>query len=152
MRKWIWILGLLICTIINNSDVFAQKNSEGIVSGKWQKCNAGQSIAENCKGESASMSFDEGINYCSTLKLGGEKWRLPTRLELFSLAYAYRTKQIRGESTSDEVFLNWENGYYWAAGKNEPDKTDSWLVNFYSREITTSAFTSKYVRCVLDKN
>ncbi len=50
----------------------------------WQKCVKGRE-GPSCTGTVETLPFADAENYCGSLSLAGEKWRVPTYLELQTL-------------------------------------------------------------------
>jgi hypothetical protein len=142
----------------DNGDGTITDNITGLM---WQKCSVGQNNDGTCSGTptayswyKASGTFNATYNpvstdVCGSLTLGGHTdWRLPTKLELFTILNfgtfnpAIDTTYFPNTESSNEI------GEYWSSTV-QPGGSSMMEVGFY-RGLTmglpgSSAF---YVRCV----
>jgi len=103
----------------------------------WAKCSAGLSGTDCGTGELFAGEQGEAVQHCLDDKDGlpGEGWRLPTRLELFSIVHMDKHPCV----TDDFVA---ESGYYWSS-------TATCSVSFHTCSSGCSAPGGDvYARCV----
>lgn len=112
------------------------------------------------RGSSREMTYDEAIQYCTNLKLGGfNNWRLPSIWDLASIgietfynlnfidqkAHAARLKLTpyiyRGPFPSSPL-------YFWSVTEREKDASIVWKANYWDGHIFPIKKSSKlYTRC-----
>jgi len=100
----------------------------------------------------SAKNFDEANNYCTSLALDGNDWRVPNIKELQSIAYdGNMMKNI------DSIFENTALGEskYWSSTKySNPDYQDSLVWQMHYRDGTVRTVyksnntTDMYIRCV----
>lgn len=92
------------------------------------------------------MTFEEALEYCEGLELGGFKdWRLPNRNELASLlGFDSDTTE---PSIEGSFFTNTLNIPYWTSSTfitiNNSDYTNAWGINFFTSSISYILKNSK---------
>ena len=64
--------------------------SDGVIKDKntklvWQKCSYGQNNDSDCTGTAATATWQNGLQYCNDLNLGGKQWRLPSINEFITI-------------------------------------------------------------------
>ncbi|MDH4161175.1 MAG: DUF1566 domain-containing protein [Nitrospirota bacterium] len=108
----------------------------------WQKCSPGQSGADCAAGTATEYSWDNAGTACAGLGTG---WRLPTRMELLTIAdYGVSAPAINGVSFPGTI--TW---YYWTSTTYAGGTTNAWVVAFGGGTADWYDKTSvNYVRCV----
>ncbi len=96
-------------------------------------------------GKNHKRNWEDAINYCETLSLGGaQDWRLPNINEMLSIVdYTAQNGVI------NPAFSFLSPIRYWSATSNESDTTTAWYVNYfdsYSRSVIKTQ--ALFVRCV----
>jgi hypothetical protein len=87
---------------------------------------------------SKKMTYNQAINYCKAMKLGGyTDWRLPSKEELKSLLQLSR----RGLSVK-HAFKNVQEGIYWSSTKDRHN--EAWYVDFDLGRYSTADFGHLY--------
>ena len=92
-----------------------------------------------------TRTLDEANVYCSTLNLSGMGWRLPSKLEIFSLVDCGKYSPAINQT----YFPSAISSYYWSSTTYAADTSYAHSVSFaggYTSLDTKS--TSRYVRCV----
>jgi hypothetical protein len=103
---------------------------------KWQK------VADK-----TLRTRDEAERYCDGLRIKGESFRLPSRIELLSLVDFTRATVYLDE----EAFPDERAGKYWTSSGYAKDTRNGWVVNFEfgTTLVGIEALTKKLlVRCV----
>ncbi len=91
------------------------------------------------------LGRSEAVSYCDTLTWGGRSdWRLPTRMELFSLVdYGQSDPAI-----DSAAFPSSPSDEFWAASARPDDNT--WFVSFRDGTAFVFGAGASYVRCVAE--
>lgn len=116
----------------------------------WQKATA-------TGDENKGMTFEEAIEYCENLELGGFKdWRLPSRNELMSLIdFDLKEPSIDHDFFSD-TFSSWyvtSTTLYNVISPSNTGKNNVWLVDFQVPSVGYGVKTTDYwVRAVRGGN
>ena len=137
---------LLFLTLITYLNAQLVKESASIV--KDTKTNL--LWQDNTDVNNEKRTFDEALNYCSSLELEGYKnWQLPNFLELFSIV---DTKLYN--PTLDKEFKYFVSDNYWTSKTfGHADSGEAFVVNFlsgaFNRELMEDKF---YTRCVKSLN
>jgi hypothetical protein len=94
------------------------------------------------------MAWQEAINYCKHLKLGGySDWRLPSKEELETLI----KKGSSSPTINTKVFPDTESSYYWSSTTYASYTYGAWCVNFSGGYLNSyDKSNSYYVRAVRD--
>jgi hypothetical protein len=135
--------------------------TDGTTGLEWQGCMAGQTGAD-CAGEADPTSWPDALSYCESLAWGGaDDWRLPDRMELFSIA----DKRQETSGISLDAFPGATSSWHWSSTTflpdwepGDPEETDTdpvraWTMGYW--EDTTGSAAKAYdvagalgVRCV----
>lgn len=117
----------------------------------WQRCAAGQVNDSICSGSRILMNWQNALNYCNSLSLGGRSWRLPSIRELTALV-----DFSRFESAIDPLFPNnrtVSSEGYSSSTTSAANNANVWFMLFEYGAPTTIAKTNSsytFVRCVTD--
>jgi hypothetical protein len=126
-------------TFIDNGNGTVSDTSTGLM---WQ-----QDTAKDGQGNYDVMVWEEALNYCETLMLGGySDWRLPTIKELRSLADCSRYNP----SISTTYFPDTFSFSYWSSTTYVNTPALAWSINFASCNMTCDFKlpSEQYVRAV----
>jgi len=95
--------------------------------------------------ETVSMPWENAINYCESLTLGGySDWRLPNINELRSIA-----DYSRYFPAIDPVFENIQSSSYWSSTTSYNNTVNAWFIVFDNGDdYSYSKNYTDYVRCV----
>ena len=89
-------------------------------------------------------SGDTATTYCADLTLDGGGWRVPSRVELRSIAeYGHYNPAI------NPAFVNVASNYYWSSTTGASYTYNAWYVDFnggYQNDYDKNSYY--YVRCV----
>ncbi|MCK9463523.1 MAG: DUF1566 domain-containing protein [Proteobacteria bacterium] len=135
--------------------------TDGTTGLEWQGCMAGQTGAD-CAGEADPTSWPDALSYCESLALGGaDDWRLPDRVELFSIADTQQeTPGISLDAFPGAMsFGVWSSTTYigaWDPGDPEEQDTDpvrAWTMDYWEDTTRSAAKANDLavalgVRCV----
>ncbi len=117
-----------------------QQTSEVVIDSvtklKWQKM-----------ADATLRTREEAKRYCDGLRIKGESFRLPSRIELLSLVDFTRSTVYLDE----EAFPNERAGKYWTSSAYAKDSRSGWAVNFEfgTTLVGIEAVSKKLsVRCV----
>jgi hypothetical protein len=135
--------------------------TDGTTGLEWQGCTAGQTGAD-CAGEADPTSWPDALSYCESLAWGGaDDWRLPDRVELFSIAdTGQETPGISQDAFPGALgFGAWSSTTYvgvWDPGDPEEGDTDpvrAWTMSYVYVITRTAAKANDLavatgVRCV----
>ena len=97
-------------------------------------------------GSIKSAAWTDAVNYCESLALDGEDWRLPNKKELLSIVdYSNTSPSI------NYVFTKTFTSYYWSSTTYNRNTYyySAWNVHFNNGTTAYSTkTTNRYVRCV----
>ena len=95
--------------------------------------------------ESVKKSWEEAIEYCEALELGGHTdWRLPSFNELYTIA-----DHTKKNPAIDAIFQAIVSDYYWSSTTFVGNEDSAWGVVFNSGDdYGDTKSSSNYVRCV----
>ncbi len=100
---------------------------------------------DNADAKTVTGSWEEAIDYCESLTLGGySDWRLPNFYELYYLA-----DRSKFDPSLSSVFQNSLSNFYWSSTAKAEDTSYAWVVNFYSGyDYFNNKTGNMYIRCV----
>lgn len=126
------VIGVLNANFTKNVDIVVDSISRL----QWQDDKIGE-----------SMKWEEAIDYCETLKLGGySDWRLPNLNELKSIIDKSNSKS---NPAIVSEFSNVISRYYWSFSKYKYYDYYAWIVGFGNGFVNYSYnYNIFYVRCV----
>jgi len=95
--------------------------------------------------ESVKKSWEEAIEYCEALELGGHTdWRLPSFNELYTIA-----DHTKKNPAIDAIFQAIVSAHYWSSTTIVGNEDYAWHVYFYDGyDYWDNKSGSGYVRCV----
>ena len=95
-------------------------------------------------GNYTDTSGDTATTYCANLMLDGGGWRVPSRVELRSIAEYGRYNPV-----INPAFVNVASNYYWSSTSYANGTYDAWIVDFYlGYQDNDDKNGNRYVRCV----
>jgi hypothetical protein len=102
---------------------------------------------DNSDAKTVKKDWQGAIDYCENLSfLGYTDWKLPTRLELLSIA-----DKTKSSPAINEGFQNVVSDYYWSSSGSVNLSDGAWDVSFGNGNVNTyNKDNSNYVRCVRD--
>ncbi|MCC5813384.1 MAG: DUF1566 domain-containing protein [Leptospira sp.] len=107
----------------DNGNGTVTDNATGLI---WQKCSRGQS-GDFCSGSLGGSNWATAVNYCTSLDLAGETWRLPSRQELETLP----DNSFADPAIDSNFFPNSQSfDGFWTSTTNAQNTTRAWHVNF----------------------
>lgn len=128
-------------TALNDDEVL--DNYTGLI---WQRRDSGN-----------GLSWEAAGDYCATLDLGGNSWRLPSIRELATLVdEAQVAPAINREMFPDTKYGSRSNNWYWSSHRAQGSNSASWAINFDDGFTGFNAgsngdwnyWTSAFARCV----
>jgi hypothetical protein len=142
------MLSTLDSDYIDNGDGTIKDLKNNLI---WQKCTADTSET-NCLTNTQNLYFySEAISYCDSLNINSiQKWRLPTRYEIYSLL---DFNNETDNPTIHNIFKDYtESSTYWSSSSIQDDIRYAWVsVFFFAYETEGIKETNGYfVRCVSD--
>ena len=139
-------LSILIVSSFLSADF--SRDSNGIVKDSvtglfWQ-----DDYTDN-QGYIKSAKWEDAINYCERLRLGGyNDWRLPNKKELLSIIdYDMNTPAISSSFQNTKYI----NAGYWSSTTASGPKGYAWYVKFYWGQMSeggNKSLSYNWVRCV----
>ncbi|HRP68662.1 MAG TPA: DUF1566 domain-containing protein [Turneriella sp.] len=114
----------------------------------WQKCSYGQDNDAVCSNSAGTRTWQQALQYCNALALNGRAWRLPSVVELLSIADKTKSSPAL-DSTSFPATVS---GTYWSSTPYTSDVNKAWIV--YSGtgfSASTAKMNNNPVRCVADE-
>ncbi|MDP1785584.1 MAG: DUF1566 domain-containing protein, partial [Sulfuricurvum sp.] len=99
---------------------------------------------DNIEVETVHGNWQEAINSCENLSLGGfNDWRLPNQEELSSIV------DVKRKPTIQSRFDYGVSAPYWSSSSNVDNSSDAWYVNFYNGHNYAGTKENNFsVRCV----
>ena len=93
-------------------------------------------------------TWEQAQEYCKLVNLAGHKdWRLPTRVELLSIADKRRHNPA--VNTAFKYIADPEYPYYWSQTTYADDSSGAWIVDFRGGDASRSGVSHRrFVRCV----
>ena len=93
-------------------------------------------------------TWDEAQEYCKLVSLAGYKdWRLPTRMELLSIAD--KSRYDPALNTAFKYITDSSFPQYWSQTKSADDSSDAWAVYFRDGyDVRNGVSDRDFVRCV----
>ena len=128
-------------SIVGDGEV--QDNYTGLV---WQQ-----------GGSDDMLSWQEAVDYCNYLTLGGTAWRLPSIRELATLVDEARVAPaINVTLFPNTKYGSKSNNWYWASHHQRGSSSAAWAINFDDGFTGFNAgvsgdwnyFTAAWVKCV----
>ena len=133
-----WNIGNLSPT---DRESFTRDNTKQIVTDsdtqlQWQ---------DDSDTDTVQKSWQGAVDYCEASTLGGyDDWRLPTRVELFSIA-----DKGKSNPAINSTFANISSSTYWSSTSLESGTSSAWVIHFgFSGDGAAVKSESWYVRCV----
>ncbi len=113
---------------------------------RWQRCVNGQSGFDCSVGSASPMTWQEAIEYCDGLELGGQSWRLPTIEELSTIVNAENTRP----SANTSVFPQTPSfDPLWSSSISHSFSGYAWSIDFLFGYVAIAmTFEEGYARCV----
>ena len=147
MKRYI-AASLLLCGLLNAealSPTCYRDNDKNVVICSDKKLGRlmWQDEKQNFKG-----TWDEAQEYCNLVNLAGYKdWRLPTRVELLSIADNSRYKPAL--NTAFKYITDSSSPWYWSQTKSADGSFVAWVVHFRGGGGYWGDVSNRYfVRCV----
>jgi hypothetical protein len=99
--------------------------------------------------DGAIRSWNDAVNHCASLPDNGGGWRLPSRIELFSIVDYSTSPAIN--TTSFGALPDADTLLFWTASLKAGDNSNAWAVDFGStvdlvRPVPTTQ--QLFIRCV----
>lgn len=150
MKKMLVLWALLIVNVFGFEIVvdetlkqFVRDDSKEVVVDKirnlmWQDDESVKNVKKDWNG---------AIEYCKNLNFAGfADWRLPSRMELLSIADKTKVNPAMQDGFKNVVF-----GFYWSNAYFASVSSGAWYVYFVSgNSFYALKVNSRYVRCVRD--
>lgn len=147
MKRYI-AASLLLCGLLNAealSPTCYRDNDKNVVVCSEKKLGRlmWQDEKQNFQG-----TWEQAQEYCKLVNLAGYKdWRLPTRVELLSIAD--KSRHDPALNTAFKYIAESGSPWYWSQTKSADDSSGAWVVPFGSGYVSWDDVSSRYfVRCV----
>ena len=129
----------------DNADGTIKDNTTGLT---WQKCSMGQTNNSTCSGGITYTTWDNALNYCSTLNnlpaSAPRTWRMPNVNELQSIEDYTKATSFGPDAT---YFPN-APGVGWVSTTHTGILARSWCVNYTTTWWSCPKTNTNAVRCV----
>lgn len=135
---------IVLLILVFSSFIYAElSRANGVVTDNVTKLEWQDDYSDN-NSIIKSDTWENAIEYCESLTLNGNNWRLPNINELLSIV-DYTT----AGATTSFTFLNTNLDFYWSSTSYVNDTSFAWYVNF-SNTWTDNFIkaTNHAVRCV----
>ena len=135
---------IFLFILVLNSFIYAESSREnGVVIDSETKLEWQDDYRDN-HSTIKSDTWENAIQYCESLNLNGDDWRLPNINELLSIV-----DYSASGATISSVFLNANTDTYWRSTSNVNGTLFAWKVMFADGWSDTFLKTTNYsVRCV----
>ena len=146
MKRYIAV-SLLLCGLLN-AEALSSKcyrdNDKNVVICSEKKL--GRLMWQDEK-QSFKGAWDEAQEYCKLVNLAGYKdWRLPTRVELLSIAD--KSRHDPAINTAFKYIADSDFPSYWSSTKRAGISSVAWVVHFWSGDFWYDVSDRFIVRCV----
>lgn len=147
MKRYI-AASLLFCGLLNAealSPTCYRDNDKNVVVCSEKKLGRLMWQDEN---QNFQGTWDQAQEYCKLVNLAGYKdWRLPTRMELLSIADKRRYDPA--VNTAFKYITDSDYPWYWSQTKSADDSSYAWIVDFRFGGVFWSDVSNRnFVRCV----
>lgn len=147
MKRYI-AASLLLCGLLNAealSPTCYRDNDKNVVVCSDKKLGRLMWQDEN---QNFQVTWDQAQEYCNLVNLAGYKdWRLPTRMELLSLAD--KSRHEPSLNTAFKYKEDFDDPHYWSQTKIADFSSGAWLVDFRNGyDIWDFVSSRGFVRCV----
>ena len=147
MKRYI-AASLLFCGLLNAealSPTCYRDNDKNVVVCSDKKLGRLMWQDEN---QNFQVTWDQAQEYCNLVNLAGYKdWRLPTRIELLSIADNSRYKPAL--NTAFKYITDSDYSRYWSQTKSADFSSSAWFVDFrYGGGFWSVVSDRDFVRCV----
>lgn len=142
----------------DNENGTVKDNATGLI---WQKCPMGTNNDSTCSSTPETKRWNEAMDYCNTLNLAGNSWRLPSEKELVSLIdYGVSRPALNRQYFPSPDLVNNEPYIFWTSTRitfNDTEYGNSYsnasqIIMFASGRVgepTNNNINESYhVRCV----
>ena len=147
MKRYIAV-SLLLCGLLN-AEALSSKcyrdNDKNVVICSEKKL--GRLMWQDEK-QSFKGAWDEAQEYCKLVNLAGYKdWRLPTRMELLSIAD--KSRHNPALNTAFKYIADSDYLWYWSQTKYAAGSSSAWVVIFSNGSVGQDGVSNRrFVRCV----
>ena len=147
MKRYI-AASLLLCGLLNAealSPTCYRDNDKNVVICSDKKLGRLMWQDEN---QNFQGTWDQAQEYCNLANLAGYKdWRLPTRVELLSIAD--KSRYDPALNTAFKYIAESDSPWYWSQTKSADDSSDAWFVSFRGGGAGWDGVSRRFfVRCV----
>lgn len=147
MKRYIAV-SLLLCGLLNAealSPTCYRDNDKNVVVCSDKKLGRLMWQDEN---QNFQGTWEQAQEYCKLVNLAGYKdWRLPTRMELLSIADKRRYDPA--VNTAFKYIIESNYPWYWSSTKHTDGSSGAWGVNFRNGNVDWNFVSGRYfVRCV----
>ena len=147
MKRYI-AASLLLCGLLNAealSPTCYRDNDKNVVVCSDKKLGRLMWQDEN---QNFQVTWEQAQEYCNLVNLAGHKdWRLPTRVELLSIAD--KSRHEPSLNTAFKYTEDFDDPHYWSQTKIADFSSGAWLVDFRNGyDIWDFVSSRGFVRCV----